>query len=52
MAVYGTLIAWAQMLELDEVESLLQQTLDEEEAADEALTDLAESEVNVEAAEA
>jgi ferritin-like metal-binding protein YciE len=49
IAVYGTLVAWAQMLDLNEVEGLLQHTLDEEEAADAALSELAEIEINAEA---
>ena len=52
MAVYGTLVAWAQRLELTEVEALLEHTLEEEEAADETLSDLAESGIAVEASEA
>jgi len=43
---YGTLIAWAEQLGLDEVAGLLQETLDEEKATDEALTELAEEAVN------
>lgn len=51
IAVYSTLVAWAQMLDLTEAEGLLQQTLEEEAAADDTLNDLAESEVDVEAME-
>ena len=51
IAVYGTLVAWAQMLDLTDAEGLLQQTLDEEDAADATLSDLAELEVNAEAIE-
>jgi len=43
---YGTLRTWAEELGLDEAVALLQETLDEEEATDEALTALAESVVN------
>lgn len=43
---YGTLIAWAEQLGLDEAVGLLQETLDEEKATDEALTELAEEAVN------
>ena len=43
---YGTLRTWAEELGLDEAVSLLQETLDEEEATDEALTGIAESVVN------
>ena len=46
---YGTLRAWAEELGLDEAASLLQETLDEEEATDEALTALAESAINQQA---
>lgn len=41
IASYGTAVALAQRLELEEVAGLLQQTLDEEKAADEKLTDIA-----------
>jgi len=50
MAAYGTLVAWAQAMGHDEVASLLQQTLEEEEAADDKLSTIAESGVNEEAA--
>jgi ferritin-like metal-binding protein YciE len=46
IAAYGTVIAWAEALELDEVSDLLNQTLDEEKAADEKLTQLAEAGIN------
>jgi ferritin-like metal-binding protein YciE len=46
---YGTLRTWAQELGLDDAVKLLQETLDEEEATDEALTELAEAVVNQEA---
>ena len=46
---YGTLRTWAEELGLDDAVKLLQETLDEEEATDEALTELAESVVNQEA---
>ena len=46
---YGTLCTWAQELGHDNSAKLLQETLDEEEATDEALTELAESVVNQEA---
>jgi ferritin-like metal-binding protein YciE len=49
MARYGTLRTWAEELGLDEAAKLLQETLDEEEATDEALTELAEAVVNQEA---
>jgi ferritin-like metal-binding protein YciE len=46
---YGTLRAWAEELGLDDAASLLQETLDEEEATDEALSALAESAINQQA---
>ena len=46
---YGTLVAWAEKMEMSDAAELLQQTLDEEKATDEALTVLAESEINVQA---
>ena len=46
---YGTLRTWAEELGLDEAASLLEATLEEEEATDQALTDIAESVVNQEA---
>ena len=46
---YGTLKAWAQELGLDDAVKLLEETLEEEEATDEALTELAEQLVNQEA---
>ena len=46
---YGTLRTWAEELGLDDAAKLLQETLDEEEATDQALTELAEAVVNQEA---
>jgi len=46
IARYGTLRAWAEELGLPDAARLLQQTLDEEEMTDEALTQLAESAIN------
>jgi ferritin-like metal-binding protein YciE len=46
---YGTLRTWAEELGQSKSVQLLQQTLDEEEATDRALTALAESVVNQEA---
>jgi ferritin-like metal-binding protein YciE len=46
---YGTLIAWAEELGLDDVVSLLRETLDEEKATDEALTEIAKTAVNQQA---
>ena len=51
MAAYGTLVAWARAMGHTEAAELLQQTLDEEKAADEKLTLLAESGINGEAAD-
>jgi len=50
IGAYGTCAAWARLLGLDEVVSLLEQTLEEEKATDKKLTALAEQEVNVSAA--
>ena len=46
---YGTLKTWAGELGLDEAVRLLDATLAEEKATDEALTDLAEAAVNQQA---
>jgi ferritin-like metal-binding protein YciE len=46
MAAYGTLVAWARTMGHDEAADLLQQTLDEEKAADEKLNQLAEGGIN------
>jgi ferritin-like metal-binding protein YciE len=48
---YGTLRTWAEQLGMSDAASLLQETLDEEEATDQALTDLATSVINLEAEE-
>jgi ferritin-like metal-binding protein YciE len=50
MAAYGSLIAWAQVMGHDQAVVLLQQTLDEEKAADKKLSGLAEGGINREAA--
>jgi ferritin-like metal-binding protein YciE len=52
MAAYGTLVAWATDMGHKEAARLLQQTLEEEKAADEKLTSLAEGGINQAAAEA
>jgi ferritin-like metal-binding protein YciE len=52
MAAYGTLIAWAQAMGHTEAATLLQQTLDEEKAADKKLSSLAEGGINQSAADA
>jgi ferritin-like metal-binding protein YciE len=49
IASYGCVVTWAQHLGLSEVADLLEQTLDEEKATDQKLTELAESMVNEEA---
>ena len=46
MAVYGTLESYARQLGLTEAASLLQQTLNEEKAADAKLTQIGETVVN------
>lgn len=51
MAAYGTLVAWARAMGHNEAAMLLQENLDEEKAADEKLSDLAEGGINQEAAE-
>jgi ferritin-like metal-binding protein YciE len=51
IARYGTLVAWAEKLGLENAVSLLQETLDEEKDTDQTLTEIAESMVNDEAAE-
>ncbi len=52
MAAYGTLVAWAQGMGHTQAAKLLQQTLNEEKAADKKLTALAEGGINQEAADA
>jgi ferritin-like metal-binding protein YciE len=52
IAAYGTLIAWARAMGHDEAADLLQQNLDEEKAADEKLSGLAEGGINQSAADA
>ena len=51
IASYGSLVSWARLLGEDEAADILEETLGEEEQADEKLTDLAESVINVEEAE-
>ena len=48
---YGTLCEWAKLMGHEDAELLLHQTLDEERQTDELLTQIAESEVNQQAAE-
>ncbi|MGE5837230.1 MAG: ferritin-like domain-containing protein [Acidobacteriota bacterium] len=52
MAAYGTLVAWARAMGHNEAADLLQENLDEEKAADEKLSSLAEGGINQEAADA
>jgi ferritin-like metal-binding protein YciE len=52
MAAYGTLVAWADALGLGDAADLLRETLDEEKAADETLSGIAEGGVNQGAADA
>ena len=51
MAGYGCVRTWARQLGEDRQAELLQETLDEEEQTDRLLTELAESEINIEAEE-
>ncbi len=48
---YGTLVAWAKQLGRDDCALVLEQNLREEEATDRKLTQLAESNINLQAAE-
>src|SRR6185295_18576187 len=50
IAAYGTAIAHARLLEQDDVVELLEASLEEEKAADEKLTEIAEQTVNLDAA--
>ena len=50
MAAYGTLVAWARAMGHADEADLLQETLDEEKAADAKLSSLAEQGINQEAA--
>ncbi len=49
MAGYGCVRTWARQLGEERHAELLQETLDEEQATDKLLTDLAESSVNIDA---
>jgi ferritin-like metal-binding protein YciE len=51
MAAYGSLIAWAKAMGHEEAAGLLEETLEEEKAADEKLTSIAEGGINERAAE-
>ena len=48
---HGTLIAWAEKLGHEDAAELLAETLEEEKATDEALTELADTVINAEAEE-
>jgi len=52
IAGYGTVRTWAQQLGDDQTARLLQQTLDEEGKTDKLLSQLAESSINLQAAQA
>lgn len=52
IAAYGTMVAWARAIGRDEVAELLEQTLNEEKAANDTLTGLAEGGINQLAASA
>ena len=51
-AGYGTARTWARLLGYENLAQLLQQTLDEEQATDLLLTDIATSQINIEAEQA
>jgi ferritin-like metal-binding protein YciE len=50
MTRYGTLIAWAKQLGRQDLVTLLEQTLNEEKAADQKLSSIAQAQVNRKAA--
>lgn len=50
IASYGTLIAFANTLGESDAAALLEETLNEEKEADQTLTEIAESSINIEAA--
>jgi ferritin-like metal-binding protein YciE len=52
MAGYGTCRTWARLLGYEKQAQLLQQTLDEEQATDLLLTEIATSQINIDAEEA
>jgi len=51
IATYGTLCQFAKTLGLDEIKDLLGETLNEEKNADETLTEVAESAINIQASQ-
>src|SRR5207248_1478216 len=48
IASYGSLESWARLLEQEDAANLLEETLAEEKAADEKLTEIAETSINPE----
>jgi ferritin-like metal-binding protein YciE len=46
IAAYGTVVAWAEALDLTDVAAVLTETLEEEKAADEKLSAMAEAGIN------
>jgi ferritin-like metal-binding protein YciE len=50
IAAYGSLYSWAKLLGEEDAADLLEETLEEEKAADEKLTEIAEQSINVEEA--
>jgi ferritin-like metal-binding protein YciE len=48
IATYGSLRSWAELLEENDAVDLLEETLDEEKATDEKLTEIAETAANPE----
>lgn len=52
MAAYGTLVAWARNMGHNDAAEVLEQILEEEKAADQKLTTIAEGGINQEAAQA
>lgn len=51
IATYGTLVSFARILGEEHAASLLEETLNEEKEADQKLSEIAETSVNIEAAE-
>lgn len=49
IATYGTLVTFAELLDQSAARELLEQTLQEERDTDEKLTELAETEINIQA---
>ena len=49
MCGYGTCVAWARTLGLHQIAARLEETLEEEKAADQTLSDIAVQEVNISA---